>query len=161
MIAPLKTTLLSPTTEVVLLPETSSLPAASEPELGIPQTSAGTKAHDDRSLARSARLWQPCPQGEEENLTNNDASEHPLILLPRVFLNHSFGETLGDLISRGLEHFFCKETLMAETPRLLPEEPMVLFKILHADEDTDMPCTVLRDPAGEIGVLCESKKDPK
>ena len=135
--------------EEVLAPLSAFLAAASDKA-----TSLGVKPPEEG--ARISR-WMPCITGPDATTIDEGGEQHPLAMLTKLFLTHSLGENLGDLFSRSVEHYFCKETLIRETSPLLPEERMKELWELNHDEDANIACSVWRDAAGEISVLCEAK----
>ncbi len=87
-------------------------------------------------LSGLLRLWQGPPATQAPASEEEAATELPL--LGKMFLRHSFGREIGDLLYEGISRYFAADDAPAARP---PE----------------VECDVRKDSAGELRVECEAE----
>jgi len=91
---------------------------------------------NETCLSGLLRLWQGPPASQAPASEEEAATE--LHLLSKMFLLHSFGRELGDLLYEGISRYFEADEPLAARP---PE----------------VECEVRKEPAGELRVECEAR----
>jgi len=87
-------------------------------------------------LSGLLRLWQDPPASQTPDSEEEAATE--LDRFGKMFLRHSFGRELGDLLYEGISRYFEADEAIAVKP---PE----------------VECEVRKEPAGELRVECEAR----
>jgi len=125
MIVPIKTPQLSwPLTSEHLAgtPSNGGSPGSSEAQT---MSSERPPRGEDLACLVRGRPSSPSPRPVEED-SSPDPDVSSFMMLPRVFLASAFGENLGEVLSKSIEHFFGREVLVPETPLLVAETPVLV-----------------------------------